>query len=144
MRFYSWKMLLSSLTATGIKRVYPPFESHWCKLVELFDTCLIFLKMIRSSKFPLWMAKPLFSMTIWNSPKTATRCNVISTWGKLKINLSTFCRMITWSPAKPTSAIPDWTGWMRQMGQIYPDWLLPWHFWKAGQAPQILQNQAFT
>lgn len=119
------------LIATGML-VVSAFK-HCMQLVELFDNLFDLLKMIRVQKFHLDGQTIVLDDYLKFALKTATRCNVIYRRGKLKIGLSISCRMTTWSPVKPTSAIP----WLDRLnahkwGKSTPDWLLPDTFGNMG------------
>ncbi len=143
MRFYSWKSCCtSSLTVTGIVSGIYLLKATGCNCGTVWQSVWSF-ENDPSSCFHSWMAKPLFSMTIWKfAPETATRCNVISTRASSRLVLLTFAG---WLPDLQRNQRPQYLigqaecakwGKSTQIG-YFPD------TWKYNKAPQT-KNQAFT
>ena len=122
---------------------YLPFESHRMQLVELLTNLFDLLKMTWVQEFPFgWTNHCPWWLFRNSSLKTVTRFSVISTKASSRLVLSTSCRMIIWSPAKLTSAIP----WLDKLNVLNGANLrrlvtsqIP--FGNMGQAPQIFKNQ---
>ena len=143
MRFYSWKMLLYILflTATGIVSGIYLLKVTACNWWNCLTISLIFWKWSWVQSFHLDGQTIVLDDYLEIRPENRDRCNVISTRASSRLVPSTFCRMITWSPVKPTSAIP----WLDKLNAPNGANLLqigyfPDTFGNMGQAPQILQK----
>ena len=146
MRFYFMEMLLYILshivtgTVSGTCLLKATVCSWWSYLIIF----LTFLKMILSSSFHLDGQTIVLDDYLEIRPENRDKVQGYIDQGNIKLVLY-ILQMTTWFPVKPTSVIP----WLvkqnvKKWGQINPDWLFPGYLWKYGQAPQILQNQAFT